>query len=498
MARSVWCLLPLIVNVPVLVTLFARTSSAGLPGVLRYLRGPASPANPERSGVYQSWMRQGMRVFVFDAASLRPVARELFGEKSWWNTYEAWASAPATFPNQTADDPESPGAFFHSALRPALEAHAPRIQFVGSPEDADLVFWNIWDVALCVASGHRPQAWELQKGRLTTSCEAHFEMLTWLQSTPRWHRNHGRDHVLFADNPYSWESYRHFKKWRTPLPPTMPRVRDVMRITRNATLIGIEDRRTRGHRGGSSFVAVPYFANATKYRAPARQERGRLVGLAASSELHAHPTCEVCAELPHGPSELRARIFDDLSAGCAQGECEVYDLSKVISPAQRDNMSFYASVGVNLDEVVHHAIFCPIPRGDSGCTKRFFGAILAGCIPVVLSDVLVLPFASVVDYRGAMLRIPEAQLMSPDFSLIAFLRSQTPQQIATMQGNLEHIAQSITYRARRGVSSSPTPDAMDVLIASLVHLAHHPGASLGVTAAELYRGEIAVEATPVF
>jgi len=470
----------------------------------------ASPESPTcQAPALEEWARPGVRVYVYDATSLRLVAREVFGNATWWGVYEAWAQTPSSFPSWRSD-PESPGAFIHAELRHALEARSSEIEVVDSPEDATLVVWNIWDVALCAASGHQGKTWELSKGRLSQPCDAHVALLAWLQSTPRWRRNHGRDHVLYVDSPYSWESYLAYQpEWKRMQSGQLHQdahPQEIQGITRNATMIGIEDRRAANHRGTSAFVAVPYFAQSSKYQAPAQRSRSHLVGVAASTVLNNWSACELCAQMQYDPTELRVRMFNDLKTGCAAGECEAYDLTELIGDSQRNNMSFYSSAGVNLDGVVHNAVFCPIPRGDSGCTKRFFAAILGGCIPVLVSDALVLPFASTVDYRKAMLRIPEAQFMSPGFSMLDFLRAQTPRQIAAMQHNLECIKSSITYRPRCPPSaglqacseSSPAgPGAMDFLVASLVRFAHHPRESFGVTVAELYGSDTAVVASPL-
>lgn len=55
------------------------------------------------------------------------------------------------------------------------------------------------------------------------------------------------------------------------------------------------------------------------------------------------------------------------------------------------------------------ATFCPCPGGDSPSAKRMFDAILAGCIPVVLSRDFVWPFTTDVD--------PSSSLSSSDFAL---------------------------------------------------------------------------------
>jgi len=449
----------------------------------------ASEACPAHNDVLESWVSLGLRIFVFDAASLGPVARELFGGAAWWDTYGAWAADPSSFPlsNYSNGDPESPAAFVQVGFRPALEARSPQIEIVGSPEDADLVLWNVWDVALCAASGHRVADWELSKGYQAQSCDAHIALLSWLRETPRWRRNHGRDHVLFVDFPDVLESYGKYERGAARRD-----LRAIRRITRNAIMIGLEDARPAGRRGGSAFVAVPYFANVSKYQALATQSRDHLVGLAASSALVPKSRCGSCEAAAVKNTELRTRIFNDLDSGCAADECEVHDLTKLSNFAgpQRSNMTFLDRV--DFGHVVHSSVFCPIPRGDSWSSKRLFTAILGGCIPVLLSDAMPLPFAQAVDLRGAMLWVPEAQMMRPDFSLAAFLRSQPPRKIAAMQARLECIKGLLQFRPECASSAEPgacSGSAMDFLVASLVRLAHHPREIFDVTPSQYWRSD---------
>ena len=50
------------------------------------------------------------------------------------------------------------------------------------------------------------------------------------------------------------------------------------------------------------------------------------------------------------------------------------------------------------------AVFCPVPRGDSAATKRFYCAVASLCIPVVASDHFPFPFAETVDYASFVIR----------------------------------------------------------------------------------------------
>jgi hypothetical protein len=45
------------------------------------------------------------------------------------------------------------------------------------------------------------------------------------------------------------------------------------------------------------------------------------------------------------------------------------------------------------------SLFCLSPAGDTPSSARLFDAIVSGCIPVVVSDELELPFEGILDYR---------------------------------------------------------------------------------------------------
>ena len=45
------------------------------------------------------------------------------------------------------------------------------------------------------------------------------------------------------------------------------------------------------------------------------------------------------------------------------------------------------------------SLFCLCPAGDTPSSARLFDAIVSGCIPVIVSDELELPFEGILDYR---------------------------------------------------------------------------------------------------
>jgi uncharacterized membrane protein YgcG len=51
--------------------------------------------------------------------------------------------------------------------------------------------------------------------------------------------------------------------------------------------------------------------------------------------------------------------------------------------------------------------FCLVPRGDTRSSRRLFEAIVTGCVPVLISDGLLLPFPRIVNYSAFATFVPE-------------------------------------------------------------------------------------------
>jgi len=63
-----------------------------------------------------------------------------------------------------------------------------------------------------------------------------------------------------------------------------------------------------------------------------------------------------------------------------------------------------------LTRLMRKSVFCLVPRGDSPNTKRFYSAILNGCIPVIISDWIGLPYQELVDYSSFTVRVKESDV----------------------------------------------------------------------------------------
>ena len=48
---------------------------------------------------------------------------------------------------------------------------------------------------------------------------------------------------------------------------------------------------------------------------------------------------------------------------------------------------------------LYRSVFCLCPAGDTPSSARLFDAIVSGCIPVVVSDELEVPFEGLLQYK---------------------------------------------------------------------------------------------------
>ena len=58
----------------------------------------------------------------------------------------------------------------------------------------------------------------------------------------------------------------------------------------------------------------------------------------------------------------------------------------------------------NYSMLCYRSLFCLCPAGDTPSSARLFDAIVSGCIPVIVSDELELPFEGLLDYNKVFVK----------------------------------------------------------------------------------------------
>ncbi|XP_062147261.1 probable arabinosyltransferase ARAD1 [Alnus glutinosa] len=237
-------------------------------------------------------------------------------------------------------------------------------------------------------------------------CKALYrEALKWVMDQPAWKRSGGRDHILSVHHPWSFKTVRKFMKNAIWLLPDM-------------------DSTGNWYKPGQVFLEkdliLPYVPNVDLCDARCVSEsysrrssllffRGRLKRNAGG--------------------KIRAKLVAELNG--AEGVV-------IEEGAAGEEGKAAAQNGMR------KSIFCLSPAGDTPSSARLFDAIVSGCIPVIVSDELELPFEGILDYRKIALFVSSSDALQPGW-LLTFLKSVSPAHIKEMQQNLAKYSRHFLY-----------------------------------------------------
>ena len=88
--------------------------------------------------------------------------------------------------------------------------------------------------------------------------------------------------------------------------------------------------------------------------------------------------------------------------------------------------------------------YCLILKGDTTSSKRLFSAVSAGCVPVIISDGIKLPFANIIDYSSFAVTFPESVVHNIEV-LLSFLRQISSKRYAAMRCALSEAKRYLVY-----------------------------------------------------
>lgn len=100
------------------------------------------------------------------------------------------------------------------------------------------------------------------------------------------------------------------------------------------------------------------------------------------------------------------------------------------------------------------SVFCLAPAGDICTSSRFYSAIAAGCIPVVLCDGLKASFYEFIDYTKFVFYYDTTLLMDNPMGLITALRAVSPAEVRRMQTALVAAREQILFQVGGGRRAS--------------------------------------------
>ncbi|XP_078438156.1 exostosin family protein [Wolffia australiana] len=93
---------------------------------------------------------------------------------------------------------------------------------------------------------------------------------------------------------------------------------------------------------------------------------------------------------------------------------------------------------------MRRSVFCLSPAGDTPSSARLFDAIVSGCIPVIVSDELELPFEGILDYRKIALFVSSGDATKPGW-LVSFLKGVDQAKVKEMQVNLAQFSRHFRF-----------------------------------------------------
>ena len=96
--------------------------------------------------------------------------------------------------------------------------------------------------------------------------------------------------------------------------------------------------------------------------------------------------------------------------------------------------------------ILYHSKFCLIVRGDTTSSSRLFSALAFGCIPIILSDWILLPYESIINYNKFSIFLEESFIMNQEpEEFINFLKNIPSDKMKELQSNLLQAKEILCY-----------------------------------------------------
>ncbi|KAB2037151.1 hypothetical protein ES319_D03G054500v1 [Gossypium barbadense] len=231
------------------------------------------------------------------------------------------------------------------------------------------------------------------------------EALKWVTDQPAWKRSEGRDHIFPIHHPWSFKSVRRYVKNSIWLLPDMD---------------STGNRYKPGQVSLEKDLILPYVPNVDLCDAKcvSESESKRTILLFFRGRLKRNAGGKIRSKLVTELAGAKDVVIEEGTSG-DQGK----------AAAQKG---------------MRRSIFCLSPAGDTPSSARLFDAIVSGCIPVIISDELELPFEGILDYRKIAIFVSSTDAVQPGW-LLPFLKGISSTQIREMRRNLVEFSRHFMY-----------------------------------------------------
>ncbi|XVF56578.1 hypothetical protein PTKIN_Ptkin06aG0132400 [Pterospermum kingtungense] len=237
-------------------------------------------------------------------------------------------------------------------------------------------------------------------------CKALYrEALKWVTDQPAWKRSEGRDHIFPIHHPWSFKSVRRYVKNAIWLLPDMDSTGNWYKPGQ----ISLEKDLILPYVPNVDLCDVKCLSESESKRTTLLFFRGRLKRNAGG--------------------KIRAKLVAELT-----GSTDI-----VIEEGTAGEGGKAAA-----QKGMRRSIFCLSPAGDTPSSARLFDAIVSGCIPVIISDELELPFEGILDYRKIAIFVSSTDAVQPGW-LLRFLKGISSAQIRELRRNLAEYSRHFVY-----------------------------------------------------
>jgi hypothetical protein len=327
------------------------------------------------------------------------------------------------------------------------------------PNEADLFYVPAYTTCRSTAfAGNGPDPW--------AGKELMAKAISWVQTNypNQWKKNNGRDHIFTAVHDYG-PCFDFLRKRAHQIGP-------LKELSNSILLMSLGDKKSKCFNIKKD-IPIPTFIPSYPFKGSHKNDDDDL--LQANWNIYVGN---------HGPSDVESNSKDNkdplqslpIESRSVPGNRKIFVFfwGQLKWTDANGNIDHTYSHGIrqNLEKqfvndklfVIHHvsregtggldfikysqmldsSVFCLSPAGFAPWTKRLYEAIIHGCIPIIIGDVLIPPYENQLNWSTFSIRVSETELSNGQLKYI--LNSLSTNDIHKMQINLNRIKESMIYR----------------------------------------------------